>query len=95
MPFSKHPLAEYPHQLAPVITFNKNESVLAVIEGNSNDRILEFTVTLSEPATSIVRIYYRTLDAASTATGEVDYNETSSYIQIAAGENSGTVSVRV
>ncbi|HRN83005.1 DUF4347 domain-containing protein, partial [Nitrosomonas europaea] len=95
VPFTKQSLAEYPHQLAPVITFNRNESVLAVTEGNSSGKYLEFTVTLSEPAISTVRIYYRTLDAASTATGKVDYNEASSYIQIAAGESSGTISVQV
>ncbi|HRN83106.1 DUF4347 domain-containing protein, partial [Nitrosomonas europaea] len=95
VPFSKHSLAEYPHQLAPVITFNRNESVLAVTEGNSSYRYLEFTVTLSEPATNAVRIYYRTRDEASTATGGVDYSETSSYIDIAAGRSSGTISVWV
>ncbi|HRO57439.1 MAG TPA: DUF4347 domain-containing protein, partial [Nitrosomonas europaea] len=73
IPFSKHSLAEYPHQLAPVITFNRNESVLAVTEGASGGKYLEFDVTLTEPATNAVRIYYRTLDDAGTATGEVDY----------------------
>src|SRR5690606_9954078 len=67
----------------------------SAIEGSSGSRYLEFNVTLSEPATNAVRIYYRTLDAASTATGEVDYNEAFTYIQIAAGQSSGTISVQI
>ncbi|HUM75113.1 MAG TPA: Calx-beta domain-containing protein, partial [Nitrosomonas europaea] len=67
----------------------------STIEGNSGTRYLEFDVTLTEPAVNTVRIYYRTLDDAGTATGEVDYNEASSYIDIAAGHSSGTIRVWV
>ncbi|MBX3641354.1 MAG: DUF4347 domain-containing protein, partial [Nitrosomonas sp.] len=94
-PFHQDSLLNYAHTLESVISVNRSASALHVSEGNTSSRYLEFTVTLSEPATNTVRIYYRTLDDAGTATGEVDYNEASSYIQIAAGQSSGTVYVQV
>ncbi|MCW5607005.1 MAG: DUF4347 domain-containing protein [Nitrosomonas sp.] len=94
-PFHQDSLLNYAHTLESVISVNRSTSVLHVGEGNSSYRYMEFTVTLSEPAADTVRIYYRTLDDVGTATGEVDYNEASSYIQIAAGQSSGTVYVQV
>src|SRR5690606_6192442 len=60
-PFHQDSLLNYSHALEPVISVNRIPSVLHVSEGDNGFRQLEFEVTLSEPATALTYVYYRTL----------------------------------
>ncbi|MCP5250377.1 MAG: DUF4347 domain-containing protein [Burkholderiales bacterium] len=94
-PFHQDSLLNYSHALEPVISVNRSASVLHVSEGDNGFRQLEFEVTLSEPATALTYVYYRTLDGKGTATGGVDYSEESSYVAISAGRSSATFNIAV
>jgi len=66
------------------------------VESANGSPQLEFTVRLSEPASSTVAINYRTLPGEGTALGEgVDYFEETSSVSIAAGQTSATFNITV
>ncbi|MCP5242904.1 MAG: DUF4347 domain-containing protein [Burkholderiales bacterium] len=87
MPFHTHSTANYAHTLAPEIRiFGANS-----IENGS----MTFQVKLSEPATDTVRISYRTREELGTALGNnIDFQEGTSFVQIAAGQDTAFISVR-
>ncbi len=64
-----------------------------LVEGDDGSTNMVFTVTLSRNAASTVTIAYDTSDGTATA-GE-DYTATSGTLTIAAGSNSGTITVPV
>jgi hypothetical protein len=66
----------------------------AVAEGNSGTRAANFTVSLTSPATSEVKVDYATTDGTAT-TADGDYQPTSGTLTFAAGETSKTVAVQV
>jgi len=63
------------------------------VEGNSGTVNMKFTVSLSQAATSVVKVKYATADG--TATAGKDYNATSGTLTFAAGETSKTITVAV
>ena len=88
VPFSKHSLAEYPHQLAPVLSVTD----AVVVEANSTfSPNMQFVVTLSSPAEQDVLVDYQTV--GGTATEDVDFNQTRGTLTIAAGATSGVISI--
>ncbi|OYW60632.1 MAG: hypothetical protein B7Z30_03865 [Rhizobiales bacterium 12-68-15] len=64
-----------------------------ITEGDSGTKLLTFTVTLSEAATSAVSVAYATSNG--TATAGSDYAATSGTLTFAAGETSKTIQVTV
>ncbi len=87
IPFHTHSTANYAHTLAPEIrVFGANS-----IENGT----MTFQVRLSEPATDRVTINYRTREELGTARGEnIDFLEVSSFVSIAAGQDTAFISVR-
>jgi hypothetical protein len=65
----------------------------SVVEGNSANRSLRFTISLSSASTQSVRVHYAT--TAGTATAGSDYTTRSANVTIAAGKTATTVSVPV
>ena len=64
-----------------------------VVEGDAGSRALRFTVSLSEPTTSDVRVGY--LTAGGDATAGTDYTAASGTVTIPAGGTSAPVSISV
>ena len=64
-----------------------------ISEGNSGQRLLTFTITLSDPAPTLVTVDYST--ASQTATAGVDLTPTSGTAKIAAGKTSIDVAVPI
>ncbi|GJL76868.1 PKD domain-containing protein [Nitrosomonas sp.] len=87
IPFHPYSTASYAHILAPEISVSGAETV--------ENGFMTFQVKLSEPATSTVRINYRTREELGTALGErIDYDEVNSFVQIAAGQDTAYFNVR-
>jgi subtilisin family serine protease len=86
-------------------TINNDDTVLpglsindvSITEGNRNQRQLTFTISLSQAATSNVRVDYVTSNGTGTgaATAGVDYRSASGRATIRAGRTSTTVSVTI
>lgn len=75
----------------PMPTLSVND--ISVVEGNSGTTNAVFRVSLSAASGLGVGVYYNTLDG--TATAGSDYNTTSNYLFIPAGQTSATVTVGV
>jgi len=65
----------------------------AIAEGNSGLTDMNFTVALSSPATQNCSVRYKTVQG--TATGDIDYIQTSGILTFAPGESSKTVTVKI
>lgn len=74
----------------PLITI-ADASVVEAEAGSAGNRTMEFVVTLSEAATTDVFIDYQTVNGK--AKEEVDVNQTSGTLTIAAGQTSGVIAV--
>ncbi len=64
-----------------------------VVEGNTGNSNMDFTVTLDKPAPTAVTVNYATSD--NTANSGSDYNATTGILTFNAGETSGTITVPI
>ena len=78
-----------PADVDPVVSI----SGATVTEGDSGSILATLTVSLSEPATQVVTVYYQTSNGTATA-GE-DYEAASGQVSFAIGQTSKTITIRI
>lgn len=88
-------VANYPYEAVDLVVQNINLSIndVSILEGNTGTSNLNFTVSLSQPASQAVTVNYVTLN--STATQPTDYSSRSGTLTIPAGLIKGVISVPV
>ncbi len=67
----------------------------AIVESSSGLPVLQFTVTLSKPATQQTFVSFRTLQADGTALSDVDYVDREQFVSFAVGETSQTINIEI
>jgi hypothetical protein len=75
----------------PVVSISGGQ----IVESSSGLPVLQFTVTLSKPATQQTFVSFRTLQADGTALSDVDYFDREQFVSFAAGESSQVINIEI